>query len=86
MVFITIEGYQSAARIYGFHEATNAFVSGTYYKLPEGLEVTFTAIGEINGHFYYDSQKVTITENHMMSLYPASTSEAQILQNLDALQ
>ncbi|HTF04476.1 MAG TPA: hypothetical protein VK826_10635 [Bacteroidia bacterium] len=86
MIFITVEGSQFASQIYRFDPAVRSFVSGPYYKLPEGLDVTFTAIAEINGQFYYASNEVTIAENHNTSLYPATTSEAQILQNLDALQ
>jgi hypothetical protein len=86
MVFITVEGYQYASKIYRFDGPSNTFVSGPYYQLPEGLEVTFTAIAEINGQFYYASNQSTITEDHNTSLYPAVSSEWDIMQHLNALQ
>jgi hypothetical protein len=84
MVFVTSDLSNYAARIWEYDSASHTFLSG-YYRLPVGQDFTFTAIGEINGNFYYASQTVTITENIAVSLVPQVISEAQMLQNIGNL-
>jgi hypothetical protein len=70
--------------MYTFNEETNAYVSG-YYKLPVGFNVTFMAISEINGQFYYAEQAATVTEDLVVSLLPQTCTQAYIDQKLSGL-
>lgn len=85
-VFISFNGQLSAARCWGQQIGGQLFSPGSYYTLPVGMAVTFVAIAEINGQFYSAFQSTAIANNHneVMNLQP--TTEAQINQQLDALQ
>lgn len=81
MVIVSFDGYFAFARLY-YYDEPNTFHAGTYYKLPVGMEVTFVAISEINGQFYYGSQAVTIGNENTISITSTMCSEAQVDQYL----
>lgn len=83
-VIITSSHADFACRLYNYDYATSTFECG-YYRLPVGLDFTFTIISEINGTYYYDSRTVTLAENTSVALTPAITTEAQIIQNVGNL-
>lgn len=84
MVMISFNDYNTVTSLYYFDTLTNSFVSG-YYKLPEGMDVTFIAISEINGQFYYYEHATILQENHMEALYPATCTQTFIDQKLSSL-
>lgn len=84
MVFVTSPLSNFASKIWDWNEADNRF-DCNYYRLPVGEQFTFTAVGEINGTFYYDSRVVTITENISVTLNPVLTPQATVMQNIGNL-
>ncbi len=84
MVIISFTDYNTVSTMYTFDEETNAYVSG-YYKLPIGFDVTFIAISEINGQFYYTEHSTNIVEDHLISLTPQVCTEAYVDQMLTSL-
>lgn len=84
MVLITSSYAQFAGRIWDYDETTHQFLCN-YYRLPVGLDFTFTIVSEINGTFYYDSRTVTIQENMIITLNPEIATEAEITQNILSL-
>lgn len=83
-VIITSTHSTFATRIWEYDAATHMFECG-YYRLPVGLDFTFTIISEINGTYAYDSRTVTMEENMSITLNPSVTTEAQIIQNVGNL-
>lgn len=84
MVIVSFDGYFAFAQLY-YYDDPGTFHAGSYYKLPEGMNVTFAAISEINGQFYYGSQSVTIGSQNAISIVPALCTEAQVDQYLSNL-
>jgi hypothetical protein len=80
-VLVTSSYANYASRIWDYDEATHTFLCN-YYRLPVGMDFTFTIVSEINGTFYYASQTVTIEQNQAVSLVPQVMSEAQVEQNI----
>jgi hypothetical protein len=86
MVFITYDDYNNATTVYNYDPATHVFHSGTYYKLPVGMDVKFIIVSEINGQLYWGEQAATIEEDHVTSLIPMPVTQAEFDQKLQSLQ
>jgi hypothetical protein len=85
-VFISFNGLHSAASLYSVLPSGQEFSPGPYYTLQVGMPVTFVALAEINGQFYSAFQSTTITNNHNEIMNLQQATEAQINQQLNALQ
>ncbi len=85
-VFVAFNGQQSAAHCWYHTPGGHEFAPGLWYTVPVGLSVTFVAIAEINGQFYSAFQSTTISNNHNEIMNMVQTTEAQINQQLNALQ
>lgn len=87
VVIFSLNDYNSVGSIYGYYfdEPTNTFTSGPYYQMPVGFDVTFIAISEINGQFYYAEQQLIVGQTCAISLIPQICTQAYIDQKLNSL-
>ncbi len=64
MVFIFYETINAVANLHDYDE-DGTFDLGSGYSTPEGMDVTFIIVSEVNGVFYYNLSASTITNNHV---------------------
>lgn len=83
-VFISFDGYNSLTSIYNFSNGN--FNTGSYYTIPEGLNVHFIAMAFINNTPHAAIVPATITANHLEVISAlTSTSQAQLVSDIQNL-
>jgi hypothetical protein len=63
LVFIFYETINAVANLHDYDE-DGTFDLGSGYSTPEGMDVTFIIVSELDGLFYYNLTASTITNNH----------------------
>ncbi len=85
LCYISFNDCSAVAHMYFFEPTINTFVCGSYYRMPVGFDVTFIAISEINGQFYYAEQQLIVGQTCSISLVPQPCTQAYIDQKLNSL-
>lgn len=82
-VFIYYSDINSIANMHDFNFDSD-FDLGTGYSTPEGMDVSFIIISEIDGNFAYNISPSTITNNHIETidtLFAVSQESLQLIIN-----
>lgn len=83
-VFISFDGFNSLTSLYNFSGGN--FNTGSYYTIPEGLQVHFIAMAFINNTPHAAIVPATITTNHLEVISAlTATTQAQLATDIQNL-
>lgn len=80
-VYVVFQTENAAANLY--HETGSTFGTGSWYTLPEGLDVYFVVVTDDGGQLQYGIQSATIGTNHVENF--ASLTNVGSMTDLEAI-
>lgn len=85
MVFVSLNGINTAAGLYPFVWGTASVNFSSQYTIPNAMNVTVVTISNINGQFYYSETPAVTGPGVIVYPVPLPITEADMLTALDNL-